>query len=327
MKTMRAYLNCTLLCVSLFVLTSAVLSQQQTVDTAFYPELHQMLLESKLTQYQCYHGDSLIYQWQDPSCPSDTVQTASLMKSLTGMAVGALLKGGFIPSLEEPVCTYVPEWKSGCEQAVTIRHLLTMTSGLKKRSLAGRSEFFTSDDWNALSVSLSLDTVPGAVFSYSNEAAQLLEPVIARASGMSSQEFFQRYVLDPLDMPNTTLLLDDAGHTSVVGGAQTTLQDLSHVGMAVLNQGRYQGVQVLDATFLAKAFAPIAQNPYYGFLWWVDEQNECYTAMGDGGVMMIVFPEKDLIFLRAHNCKEGPYVMDWMSGDYVRKIGQLIIEN
>lgn len=280
-------------------------SQELKLNTAYYDSLHHFLLESNLTHYSLHFQDSLVYSWQSPSCPNDTVNTASLMKSITALAIGELLENKFIERLDEPVCSYLPEWKAGCEQEVTIRHLITMTSGVLRKPHAERVKFFTTNDWNSFVLNMELDTVPGSTWGYSNEAGQLLEPIIQRASGMNVQEFFDKYVLHPLGMKNTKLLRDSAGNYSTIGGAATRIEDLANMGLAVLNNGRFKGQQVIDPSFLKDALTPIAQNPYYGFLWWIDRDSNAYIAMGDGGTYMFVLPEKELVFVRGNNCKTG----------------------
>jgi len=309
-----------------FFLIFPLILQGQTlqINHSHYDSLHSFLLESNLTHYGLYFKGEAVFQWQSPECNESEVGTASLVKSITGLAVGELLENGFIESLDEPVCNYIPEWEDGCAQGVTIKHLLTMTSGILTKPIKERAKFFTTNDWNSFVLKMKLDTTPGARWSYSNEAGQLLEPIIARASKMDVQEFYDKYLLNPLHMKNTHLLQDSAGNYSTIGGAKTQMEDLANLGIAVLQGGKLDGKQVIAPSFLKEALTPIPQNNYYGYLWWVDPTLNTYTAMGDGGVMVIIYPDKDLVFVRANNCKTGPDPMRWMGQPYVQKIGEIV---
>lgn len=298
--------------------------QELKLDTAYYDSLHQFLLESNLTHYSIFHNDTLAYNWQSPDCDDDLVNTASLMKSITALAIGELLENNFIDSIEDPVCKYIPEWKAGCENDVTIKHLITMTSGVLRKPHAERVKFFTTNDWNSFVLNLELDTLPGSVWAYSNEAGQLLEPIIRNSSGMDVQEFFDQYVLHPLGMNNTKLLQDSAGNYSTIGGAETRISDLVNMGRAILNNGKFNDQQIIDPAFLEEVLTPITQNPYYGYLWWIDPENNAYIAMGDGGVYMFVLPKKQLVFVRANNCNTGYDPMKWRGSDYIKTISRII---
>ncbi len=308
----------------LLLLPTIGFGQDLQLRKSYYDSLHHYLTTTHLTHYSIYFQNELVYDWQHPDCDSDEVNTASMMKSITAIAVGELLENGYIDHLDELVCQYIPEWTSGCEHKVTIRHLLTMTSGLLKKAPAERGNFFLAPDWNAFVYAMDLDTIPGEKWGYSNEAGQLLEPIIERASNMDGQEFFQKYVFDPLEMKNTTLFKDSVGNYSTIGGASTHLEDLGNLGLAVLNEGRFNGQQVIDPGYLEKAMTPIPQNNYYGYLWWLDDVNHCYTAMGDRGSMLIIYPEKELVFVRANNCKTGRVPMNWMGLEFVSKVGAIV---
>jgi CubicO group peptidase (beta-lactamase class C family) len=307
-------------------LSKGISAQTLTINNSYYDSLHQYLVTTHLTHYRIYFQDSLFYQWQDPDCHNDTINTASLMKSITGIAIGELLENGFIHSLDDKVCKYIPEWQAGCENDVTIRHLITMTSGILKKPAKERIKFFTTNDWNSFVLNITLDTLPGSKWSYSNEGGQILEPIIGRASNMDVQDFFDKYVFIPLEMKNTELFQDSTGNYSTIGGASTHIDDLSNLGLAVLNEGKFKGKQIIDPNYLKNALTPIAQNPYYGFLWWVDQEKNTYTAMGDGGTMIIIYPEKDLVFVRSNNCKAGRVPMNWMGPDFIRSIGDIVQE-
>lgn len=299
-------------------------AQELTWDVNRIDSVKSMVINTQADHFRIYFKDSLLVDWQNQNCRESHVNTASLVKSITGLAVGELLENGFIKSLDEPVCTYVPEWISACENGVTIRHLVTMTSGLEKFDVAGRIEFFSARDWNQHVYQLKIHQEPGSKWSYSNESGQMLEPLIKRASGMDTQEFYKKFLFGPMEMYNTHLMQDSVGNYNVIGGASTTMDDLSNLGLTMVNEGMFKGKQVVDEEWYKKSIEPISQNQYYGYLWWVDSQNKSFTAMGDGGKLVVVFPEKKLVFIRTRSCYEGGDTMRWMSLDFIATIGSLV---
>lgn len=273
------------------------------------------------------HKGRIIEEWYNPYCDSIYMNTASLMKSLTGVLVGALIQEGLIKSEEDLVCDYWPEWKAGCENQVKIKHLLTMTSGIKqRRSRTGPKRFiFLEQDFNAFMKEQALDTIPGAVWSYSNEGTQILAPVIQKACGMEVEACFQKKLFQPLGMDSTSLFRDPSGNAVVFGGAKTTLRDISKIGLLMLNGGKLKGKRLISEDWVEQSTSSIDQNKYYGYLWWVDQENGSYTAMGDFGQMLMVFPEKDLIFVRYQTCSNTPgNNMRWMGPDFIRLVKDVV---
>lgn len=66
--------------------------QNLVLNQSYYDSHHNYLLESNLTHYQIYFKDSLVFNWKSPECDNDTINTASLMKSITALAIGELMK-------------------------------------------------------------------------------------------------------------------------------------------------------------------------------------------------------------------------------------------
>lgn len=292
-------------------------------------ELKKFSMETDADGILVLHQNEIIEEWYNPDCDSVYMNTASLMKSLTSVMIGTLLHEGLINSEEDLVCDYWPEWKAGCENKLTIKHLLTMTSGIKqRRSRTGPKRFiFMEKDFNGFMMEQEPDTIPGAMWSYSNEGVQALAPVIEKACGMEVEACFREKLFKPLEMDSTSLFRDPSGNAVLFGGAKTTLRDISKIGQLMLNKGLFKGERLLSEEWITKATSPIEQNKYYGYLWWVDTENGSFTAMGDFGQMCIVYPEKELIFVRYQTCSNTPgNNMKWMGPDFIQLVKGVISE-
>ncbi|WP_157942239.1 serine hydrolase domain-containing protein [Salinibacter altiplanensis] len=260
-----------------------------------------------------YEGH-VVQEWYRKDHRSPFIKTRSAVKSWTGLLAGMLIADGAIDSVGVPVAKWIPEWTAGAEAGVTIRHLLTMTSGLSDRT-GNPMTIPTPDSATAASIpegpgvvaeknttgyvlDLQLDFPPGKRFSYSNEGVQLLSPILERAAGMPLVRYAHERLFGPLGMENTRLMADEYYNTVTFGGAETTLTEFARVGQLMLNEGRWNGRKVVPASWVERSTTPIEQMPNYGLLWWIDQKRNNYAATGSLDNVCIVFPGLDLVVAR-----------------------------
>jgi CubicO group peptidase (beta-lactamase class C family) len=152
-----------------------------------------------------------------------------------------------------------PEWKEGKKSKVLLRHVLTHTSGLAHDAAAGRLE--RQQDRLAYVRALEISE-PGAMFSYNNEASQLLSGVIA-ASGESIDVYLQRRLFEPLGIKDATWQRDDAGNVTTSSGLALSAVSLAKVGLA-LRDGR-----VVPAAWIATMQEPTKVAPWHRLMTWI----------------------------------------------------------
>ena len=310
----------------LLLVSSILNAQNYTIDKQQALKVIQFSDSVGADKVQMFYKDKPIKKWDAADCDSVYMNTASMAKSWTGLAVGKLIDEGFIESEEEPICKYLPGWESGCENDVKIKHLLTMSSGLLRIRPASES-ILAQDDQNAFAMKQEVSEEPGTTFSYSNESVQLLGILIQRASGMSAGDFFKEHLYSPLNMDSTSLYKDSAGNDIVYGGAETTIQDASKIGLLVLNNGAYNGRQVISEEWIEKSVSSSEAAGHYGYLWWLSSNPKTYAAMGDLGQMTILFPEKDFMFLRQQSCDNiDPEVenLSWMGMPFLKMLDSIV---
>lgn len=322
------------LCLLLFIATMLNIGYAQTTSVD-HQQLQKLIHTTDTTDASkalVLHDSEVIASFNSTNCDKAYMGTASMVKSWTGLAVGILVKEGIIKSENEQICNYVPEWKSGCENNVTIKQLLTMSSGLERIRPASES-ILAQDDMNSFALNQDVTKGPGKDFSYSNEGVQLLGILIENTSGQSASDFFQDYLFKPLEMDSTSLMVDESGNDIVYGGAQTTIQDASKIALLMLNSGTYKGKQIVSSQWVKKSTTPSKTYESYGYLWWINAKQygtkmENYSAMGDFGQLTIIFPKKNLIYLREQACNKNPGTnMKWMGQDFINTIGNVITSN
>jgi CubicO group peptidase (beta-lactamase class C family) len=191
--------------------------------------------------------------------------TMSSVKSITALLVGMLVADGKIASIDDPVWKYLPQWHDGNRAKVTIRHLLTMTAGLKNRSGTQGADASVGcvSDKDAHVMALPLTYEPGKQWAYSNEGAQLLSPILDKAAGIPIQEYARTRLFEPLGMKQTSLRVDGKNHAWTYADAKTTLRDFARIGMLMMNDGQWAGKQIVPASWVHDC----------GFLWpWLSDQ-------------------------------------------------------
>lgn len=153
----------------------------------------------------------------------------------------------------------------GYRDSVRIIDLLTHAGGFRKRT--GRDESVGyAENKTAFALSLFPDSEPGAAFEYSNEGVQLLEPIIAKLTGKSTDEFANDVIFRPIGM-SSTRLYSYGGSPWVYADMQTTPRDLARLGLLMKNGGRWGTRQVISPEYILRATAPSTQSEEMGFLW------------------------------------------------------------
>jgi CubicO group peptidase (beta-lactamase class C family) len=308
--------------------TGLIGQEKSELDSSNLIKLIEFSKETFTDEIMLIHKNKIVCHWKNEKCDSLYFNTASMVKSWTGLVIGILIDKGLIKSENDLVCKYIPDWKDGCKHHVTIKNLLTMSAGFNRRS--GAMGILAESDMNQYVVNTELDTLPNIRFAYSNESVQLLGIIIEKLTYKSANEYFHEILFNPLEMDSTFLTNDPTGNSVVFGGASTTIDDASKIGMLMVNCGKYNNKQIISLSWIKKTITPSEKASFYGYLWWLDNnsENKNFAATGDFGQMTIVFPELDLIYLRQQSCnKDKSGNMTWMGPDFLKLISSVIKPN
>jgi CubicO group peptidase (beta-lactamase class C family) len=232
-------------------------------------------------------------------------QVASVTKSFTSALLGVALKQGHIKSLDQKVTDYFPEYvrpdTAPAVKAITVRQLLTMTSGLEW-SEGDTGRLTGADNWVQFTLSLPASNAPAGRFNYNSAASHLLSGVLTRATGMSAARFADKHLFGPLGIASVQWPADPQGHS--IGGFSMSLKsrDMAKLGYLYLNDGRWEGKQIIPSEYVKESTRKQSEGGFpegesYGYQWWVTsvKGHPAYFAGGFGGQFLYVIPDLDIV--------------------------------
>ena len=244
-------------------------------------------------------------------CAADSLEqvwsvTKSVMSILTGIALDRGDLNGLDQTLSEfltPLVDSLPPDK----ERITVRQLLTMTSGLQWHEMDGGGEYnrwVKSPDMIQYVVDLPWAYAPGTTFLYNTGGSHLVSVVLTEATGTSTMEFAQRHLFEPLGITNATWWQDERGFYT--GGMGLSLRpiDMMKLGELFLREGVWGSVRVVSKAWVRESTAPFVSTnnavpfgPQYGYSWWVGrgQGRDFYFANGYAGQFILVAPALDLV--------------------------------
>jgi CubicO group peptidase (beta-lactamase class C family) len=260
------------------------------------------------------HGRVRLERYGLGAGPATRWTSFSVAKSFTSTLVGAALHDGAIHGLDDRVTRYIPELATGAYRDVTVRQLLTMTSGVRwnedyadPRSDVARMYEGTRQPGVPLLVSymsvLPRQFPPGQRWVYKTGETDLVGILVTRATGKTLAAYLAEKVWQPYGMAADALWLkDDVDGTEAGGsGVSATLGDYARFGQFLLDGGRAGGRQVLGDGWLADATAKHADigapGRGYGYQWWTYDDG-AFAGIGIFGQLLYVDPARQLVIVQ-----------------------------
>lgn len=257
-----------------------------------------------------------------PEYDEETIANSfSVAKSYVSMLVGFALQDGYFDSIDDPITKYLPELDAEPFAKITLRHCLTMSSGLEwieryNMPINHTSEsYYGKDLWKLVSGLESINE-PGEVFHYKGSDPQLLAFAIEAATGRTLSQYLSEKFWKPTGSTSDGLWsLDDAnGHEKAYCCINTTARNFARIGHLYLNHGKWNGRRLLDSSWVAKSTTPHyipnragEKCDYYGYQWWLmdDLEKDIFYCRGLNGQYVLCFPKKDLVIVRIGNLRES----------------------
>jgi CubicO group peptidase (beta-lactamase class C family) len=203
-----------------------------------------------------------------------TFESWSMGKSFTSLVFGRAMSLGYL-SPDDLVGSLLPE-ADGPHGEITLRHLLTMSSGLHWNGFRDYN-IFTMPDRVHDALTLPFDHKPGTFFEYAQSPVALLAEAIGRAVNEDPEEFAQRELLDPLGIERGTWdwQRDNSYHVQGFTGVNMRPDDFGLLGELLRRKGMWKGKRLLAKRYVSEALTPSKTNGCYGFLHWLNAGAPC----------------------------------------------------
>ncbi|WP_234946467.1 serine hydrolase domain-containing protein [Aequorivita viscosa] len=235
----------------------------------------------------------------------------SVAKSVSSMLVGVALKDGDIESLDDPLKKYISELNGYDYGEVTVRQLLTMTSGIEWNEdyvdhNSDVAQMYLSPCENTEShiltymKPLKFTHEPGTTWNYSTGETDLVGILIQKATGKSLAEYLSEKIWKPFGMENCAYWLADECSNLNIGGSglSASLRDFARLGTLMLRENQSNVNNIISKEWLKNATSILyevnEQGGGYGYLWWRSKDGS-YAAVGIFGQMIYIDPSKNLV--------------------------------
>jgi CubicO group peptidase (beta-lactamase class C family) len=253
------------------------------------------------------HGKIVLERYGLGETPQDRWTSFSVGKSITSTLIGAAIKDGYIKGLDSQVIEYLPALKGSAYDGVTIRHLLTMTSGAKWNEdysdpKSDVNQFALGDPGPdgenpivAYMAKLPREAPPGSKWVYKTGESDLIGVLLARATHKHPADYLSEKIWSKFGMEEDAVwMLDRAGEE--LGGCclSMTLKDYGRFGLFFMRGGKIGETGILPDDWIPQATRQ--QQPGYGFQWWVNDDGT-YRAAGIFGQTILVNPSEDLVIV------------------------------
>ena len=293
-----------------------------------YPNVHSVLIikNGKLVLEEYFPGEDIIRGYVDFN-RDELHHIMSVTKGVTSTSIGIAIDKGMIQGTDEDLVSFFSEYKKELstddKAKITLRHLLSMTSGLEWDQDTFAGIIYYQDprnpSWsmpgpaggNIISYTLMrpMKDQPGSAFMYNGGLYVLLATILEKRSGLKLDEFAQQYLFEPLGISRYEWGYFDTPAGKMInagGGLFLRPRDMAKLGYLFLKKGIWKGKQIVSAEWIEEATKEHI-NTYpgssvgYGYGWWTDkfkiDRNpiEAYQSIGWGGQYVLVFPSLDMV--------------------------------
>ena len=296
------------------------------IQTNEYPNIHSVLIlkDKKLVYEQYFPGNDEL--WGDSlgivqNSSFRLHDVRSISKSIVSACVGLAIEQGHIKNVDQKIFEFFPEYQqydTGLRSEITIRHLLTMTSGMEWNEEVPYSDpenseirMTNSPDPVEFILSRPMEIEPGVVWNYNGGTTQLLAIIIKKTSGMEIDDFAAQHLFDPLGVKNFRwTYFPNLDLPAAASGLRLTSRDLLRFAMLYASEGNWQGAQLLPKKWVDDSFKSYVQfgrnrKLGYGYQFWIfdgstiyeDLDQPIYAAVGNGDQRIYFDLVNDLIVI------------------------------
>lgn len=264
--------------------------------------------------------------------PNTWKYTFSACKSIVSLAIGLLMDEGKITEETRIVSIFDKKLSALARlrlNDVTVRHLLTMTSGI----LYNEAEAMADEEWLKGSLNSLTAGDPGKKFRYNSMNTYLLSALVKEVSGQGLMDYLRPRLWEPLGIRNVFWETCPEGIERGGWGLYLCPEDFAKLAQLVMQNGKWNGKQLISSGYIRRATRPLVSVPEnygafdYGFQFWSGRKHDCFLFNGMLGQNALGFRNNGIIvIINAGNCDMFQtnaffkLTLDTFSGDFPDKI-------
>lgn len=272
--------------------------------------LDQLLESNGTVAFLVLKGTQLLVERYYHGYEHSSVCTSfSIAKSFVSAMVGIALHEKLINGLDDSITEYLPELKAGYWSPITLRHLISMSSGLRYNAngffpWSEDPRTYYSLNLRKLALQAKKEQEPGINFHYNNYNLILLGMILERVTGGAVSDYLQDKIWKHLGMEYpATWSLDSrrSGMEKMESGLNARAIDFAKFGCLYLNRGVWNGKQIVPESWVVESTTISADDRWtnYKYLWWTIRSGKGrFMAVGNLGQFIFIAPDKDCVILR-----------------------------
>lgn len=280
-------------------------------------------------------GDTLVYEEYWDEHEEHTVSNSfSMSKTIVALLVGIAVDEGKIKSLDDFVGDYLPEFKLGERNCVTIRDLLVMASGLDWEEsainpLSDNAESYYGTGLYGQVTRQKLISESGKIFNYQSGNSQLLSFIVEKATNQKIADYAAEKIWSKIGAKHNAYwnLDKEEGNAKAFCCFHAEARDFVRLGLVVLNKGMHEGKQIIPRWFYDEMIAPAnittadgLVNYRYGLHIWtyLGNADPVYYFRGKNGQYIITIPDQNLLIVRLGERRKQNFVVpDHLKNDSI----------
>ncbi len=270
------------------------------------------------------HGYIVFEEYLGPGFLEQEHYLWSVTKSFMSALYGIAYELGYIEDFDAKVLSFFPnvtvDRYDPRKENITIANLLTMTTGLLWQDDANWVPMVSAPNQVEYILGLSLINDPGTVWNYDTGGTHLLSAILQEVYGNTTLDFAEKYLFSKIGITDYSWDQDKQGIYYGGHGMYMTTRDMARFGYLYLNNGTWDGEQVISSEWINVTTSPLISlwsGWAYGALWWIRTDLGFYSARGRYDQMIYVLPEQDIVVAITSNNAPGSFDPDYLIEHYI----------
>ena len=272
------------------VSSGRILAMLRALEKEKRANIHNLLvIKDGVVISECSHPGYSVNTWH---------LSHSMSKTVTGMAIGMLVDDGVL-SVDTRVVDLFPGtfYKDKRFEKMTVKHLLTMQSGVKFAEAGSVSE----SHWSEAFFESSLAFAPGERFAYNSMNSYILARIVKELTGRSLTDFLKERLFDPLEIKNVFWEVGPEGIEKGGWGLYMSVESWAKLGIMMLSGGEFGGKRILSRRYVRESIQRHSATPDvvghfdYGYQLWTSKTDGSFLFNGMLGQNVWVCPRNNLV--------------------------------